>query len=77
MTEERGKTLIACRREELGRTQKQMADIIGVYVRTVQRWERDGTPGSKTPAEMLKICNAYQWTLEELAEATQGTVGAE
>lgn len=62
--------MIAQRREALGYTQKQFADLLGVYDRTIQRWESEGSPGAKTPSEMLEICNAYKWTLEELAIST-------
>mgnify|MGYP001793045272 CR=1 FL=1 len=69
-TKKRGKSLLAQRREELGYTQKTFADRLRVYDRTVQRWESENSPGSKTPEEMLEICKAYEWTLEELAAAT-------
>ena len=48
----RAKRLKEMRKNELGLTQKEFADAIGINLRTLQDWERGRTHMSK-PAEIL------------------------
>jgi transcriptional regulator with XRE-family HTH domain len=55
---------IRARREELGLTQRQLADRIGVESQTVSRWERGANLGKETNLEA--VASGLEWTVEEL-----------
>ena len=69
MSQKKGRTLIAQRREELGFTQAEMAQRAKVDNRTIQRWEEKGHPGPMPIWKVPVICRAYEWTVEEMAMA--------
>jgi DNA-binding transcriptional regulator YiaG len=48
----RATRLKGIRKEQLGMTQKELADAVGVNLRTLQDWERGRTPTPK-PVEIL------------------------
>lgn len=55
-------------REKTGKTQRQIADAVGVTVQTVSNWETGRRQPTLTPIQTLKLCNVLECTLEELAE---------
>jgi DNA-binding XRE family transcriptional regulator len=69
MSQKKGKTLIAERREELGFTQAQMARRAQVDTRTLQSWEYKGHPGPMPVWKVPIVCRAYEWTVDQLVAA--------
>jgi transcriptional regulator with XRE-family HTH domain len=59
------------RRQELGLTQKQVADYVGVNSRTVQYWENDGRSPKLTLSQVVKLCQILQCSVEQLARDFQ------
>jgi DNA-binding transcriptional regulator YiaG len=57
------------RLSELGMTQEAFARTIGVSLLTVNRWVGGKQRPKLTPRKTLQICNALDWTLEDLVEA--------
>ena len=54
-------------RERAGKTQRQVAEAVGVTVQTVSNWETGRRIPTLTPGQTLKLCEALECTLEELA----------
>lgn len=55
------------RRKELGLTQQQVADVVGVKARTVQYWENEGRPPRLNLVQLLRLCRVLNCSLEQLA----------
>jgi len=55
---------LAERREILGHSQEKLAEILGVELSTVGRWERGET--SPQPSSRLKLADVLKVSLEEL-----------
>lgn len=54
-------------RERTGKTQRQVAEAVGVTVQTVSNWETGRRKPTLTPEQTLKLCQTLECTLEELA----------
>lgn len=54
---------------ELGLTNKQVADAVGVAERSVYRWLSGENEPQLTFVQMANFCSLLQWTVRELAEA--------
>lgn len=62
-------------RLDLGVSQEKLAEMLGVSLRTVQRWEQGECISFKNVAQLHKIChNSSQQKSEETAEQTQEIV---
>ncbi len=59
---------LVTRRKELGLTQKQVGDCLGLHYRTISRWENGLSTPELNPGDMAKLCNLLQCSIEELAE---------
>lgn len=58
------KITLRAARLNAGMTQTQAAEIAGVNIGTISRWERGET---KIPVDKLsKLCAAYQWPMENI-----------
>lgn len=57
-------------REAVGLSQSDLADLVGVTVRTVKRWERDATP----PADVCDLLERYVIGKAKAVEAALETV---
>lgn len=57
-------------RESVGLSQADLADLAGVTVRSVRRWERDITP----PEDVLELLERYVIRKAKAVEAALGTV---
>lgn len=60
-------------RQRAGLTQQEVAVALGKSVSTVSQWERGLKPPTLTLSETLRLLRLYQCTLEEAAEAFEGT----
>jgi len=67
----RAKRLQAIRRDELGLTQKLLADAIGVNLRTLQDWEIGRSPMPKTIEILMNLMREMPDVKEKLLSATQ------
>lgn len=59
--------LVKTRRQEIGKTQQEMADILGVTINTVQNWESDQKDIRPASDLWNKIANAYNVDEKEIA----------
>lgn len=57
-------------RERAGLTQRRLADALGVTV-TASNWERGAKQPTMTFAEVKRVIEVLNCTLDELVEATQ------
>lgn len=62
----RAKKLQDIRKQDLGMTQKTLADIIGVNLRTLQDWETGRTPMPKPVEILLKLMKEMPDVKEKL-----------
>jgi DNA-binding transcriptional regulator YiaG len=67
----RAKRLQAIRKNELGLTQKLLADAIGVNLRTLQDWEVGRTPMPKTIEILMNLMREMPNVKEKLLSAAQ------
>jgi DNA-binding XRE family transcriptional regulator len=69
MTEERQQeSLLKKRREELGLTQREVAQALDKTVQTISNWETGIYEPKMTPREVKALCRLLKWTLEELPD---------
>lgn len=59
---------IAERRKELGLSQQEIADAVGVARSSVTRWELDNYLPSLNPNQTKRLCNVLQFSLDDLAD---------
>lgn len=59
--------IYASLRERSGKTQRQVADALGVTITTVQNWEAGRRELKLNPRDMLTLCSVLDCSLEELA----------
>jgi transcriptional regulator with XRE-family HTH domain len=71
----RGRDKLAARRRALGHTQESLAEILGVAVSTVARWEQGG--GCPLPALRRPLAEALSVSLEGLDRLLRGEEGLE
>lgn len=58
---------IVQRRKTASLTQQEVADVLGVTSRTVQRWELGDSIPVLNPLQFWRLCNLYGCTAEDLA----------
>ncbi|HBL11177.1 MAG TPA: XRE family transcriptional regulator [Cyanobacteria bacterium UBA11162] len=56
------------RREELGLTQRDIAQTLGKTVQTISNWETGIYEPKMTPREIKVLCRLLNWTLEEMPD---------
>ncbi len=67
----RAKRLQAIRKDELGMTQKSLADAIGVNLRTLQDWEIGRSPMPKTIEILMNLMREMPDVKERLLAASR------
>lgn len=71
MTEERQQqreSPLKRRREELGLTQRDIAQALDKTVQTISNWETGIYEPKMTPREVKALCRLLKWTLEEMPD---------
>jgi transcriptional regulator with XRE-family HTH domain len=71
MTEERQQertSALRKRREELGLTQRDIAQALDKTVQTISNWETGLYEPKMTPREVKALCRLLKWTLEEMPD---------
>ncbi len=71
MTEERQQqreSALKRRREELGLTQRDIAQALDKTVQTISNWETGIYEPKMTPREVKALCRLLKWTLEEMPD---------
>ncbi|MDG2989323.1 helix-turn-helix domain-containing protein [Candidatus Synechococcus calcipolaris G9] len=58
-------------RQNVGLSQVQLAELLGVRQATISDWERGKTEPTLTPSEMQKLCHLLNCSLAELVEALE------
>jgi transcriptional regulator with XRE-family HTH domain len=71
MTAEDSQLTLAELRDRAGLTQRQLADALGVTVTTISNWERRTKEPTMNFAQVKKMTEVLQCSLDELVEATQ------
>lgn len=56
------------RREELGLTQRDIAQALDKTVQTISNWETGLYEPKMTPREVKALCRLLKWTLEEMPD---------
>ncbi|WP_348251780.1 helix-turn-helix transcriptional regulator [Leptolyngbya sp. FACHB-1515] len=70
MTEENNQLTLAKLRLRAGLTQRQLADRLGITIKTISAWERGVVEPRLTFTETERLMEVLQCSLEELVEAT-------
>jgi transcriptional regulator with XRE-family HTH domain len=70
MSEEKDQLTLATLRKRAGLTQRQLADRLGITIKTISAWERGVVEPRLTFAESQRLMKVLQCTFEELVEAT-------
>ena len=70
MSEEKDQLTLAKLRKRVRLTQRQLADRLGITIKTISAWERGVTEPRLTFAESQRLMEVLQCTFEELVEAT-------
>ncbi|WP_416675250.1 helix-turn-helix domain-containing protein [Egbenema bharatensis] len=71
MTTEDSQLTLAKLRDRAGLTQRQLADALGVTITTISNWERGTKEPTMNFAQVKKMTEVLQCSLDELVEATQ------
>jgi DNA-binding XRE family transcriptional regulator len=56
------------RREEVGLTQRDIAQALDKTVQTISNWETGLYEPKMTPREVKALCRLLKWTLEEMPD---------
>ncbi|MGB5960210.1 MAG: helix-turn-helix transcriptional regulator [Coleofasciculaceae cyanobacterium] len=56
------------RREELGLTQRDIAQALDKTVQTISNWETGLYEPKMTPREVKALCRLLKWSLEEMPD---------
>ncbi len=59
-------------RKRVKKTQRQIADALGMRRETVAEWESGRSTPKLYPSQIKKLLGAYECTLDELIEAFEG-----
>ncbi|NJL21007.1 MAG: helix-turn-helix transcriptional regulator [Leptolyngbyaceae cyanobacterium SM1_3_5] len=70
MTDEKNQLTLAKLRLRAGLTQRQLADRLGITIKTISVWERGVVEPRLTFAETERLMEVLQCSFEELVEAT-------
>ncbi|MEO0377768.1 MAG: helix-turn-helix transcriptional regulator [Cyanobacteria bacterium P01_A01_bin.17] len=65
----KGGNMFSQRRIELGYTQEEAAQVVGVKTRAFQNWEAQGHPGPLLLDQVARLCEFYQWSFQQLLDA--------
>ena len=71
MTVPDGQLTLAKLREQAGLTQRQLADALGVTITTISNWERGAKEPNLNFAQVKRVTEILQCSLDDLVEATK------
>jgi transcriptional regulator with XRE-family HTH domain len=71
MTTEDNQLTLKKLRERAGLTQRKLADLLGVTITTISSWERGAKEPNLTFAQVKRVTEVLNCTLDELVEATK------
>jgi transcriptional regulator with XRE-family HTH domain len=65
-----GQLTLAKLREQAGLTQRQLAEALGVTITTISNWERGVKEPNLNFAQVKRVTEVLQCSLDDLVEAT-------
>ncbi|WNZ24000.1 helix-turn-helix transcriptional regulator [Leptolyngbya sp. NK1-12] len=71
MSAENDQLSLAKLRQRAGLTQRQLADALGITIKTISAWERGVGEPHLTIPEVKRLMDVLNCTFDELLEATQ------